>query len=79
VVASNQLDGRAEGMKYPPMDHLYGSKTGAQGEADGILMVGRTPVDGDKRFMYTPKNKLTGNNSQYEVFLEKEIARYRSV
>lgn len=77
VIASNQLDGRAEGMKYPPMDSLYGSKTGAQGEADAILFIGKTPVDGDKRFIYCPKNKLTGSNEQFEVILEKETARYR--
>lgn len=76
VIASNQLDGRAEGIKYPPMDSLYGSKTGAQGEADAILFIGKTPVDGDKRFIYCPKNKLTGSNEQFEVTLMKEIARY---
>lgn len=79
VIASNQLDGAAEGVKYPPMGALYGSKTGAQGEADGILFIGKTPVDGDKRFLYTPKNKLTGSSEQFEVFLEKEIARYGAV
>ena len=79
VIASNQLDGSAEGMKYPPMSMLYGSKTGAQGEADAILLIGKTPVDGDKRFIYCPKNKLTGSNEQYEVMLDKHIARYRSI
>ena len=79
VMASNQLDGMAEGVKYPPMSMLYGSKTGAQGEADAIIFIGKTPVDGDKRFIYCPKNKLTGNNDHYEVWLDKFIARYRSV
>lgn len=79
VIASNQLDGSAEGVKYPPMGALYGSKTGAQGEADAILLIGKTPVDGDKRFIYCPKNKLTGSNDQCEVMLDKYIARYRSI
>ena len=76
VLASNQLDAQAEGIKYPSMDCLYGSKTGAQGEADAILLIGRSYAEPDKRFIYTPKNKLTGSNEKYEVILEKEIARY---
>lgn len=76
VLASNQLDAQAEGIKYPSMDCLYGSKTGAQGEADAILLIGRSYAEPDKRFIYTPKNKLTGSNEKHEVTLEKEIARY---
>lgn len=76
VLASNQLDAQAEGVKYPSMDCLYGSKTGAQGEADAILLIGRAISEPDKRFIYTPKNKLTGSNEKYEVMLEKDIARY---
>ena len=79
VIASNQLDGSAEGQRYPPMSTLYGSKTGAQGEADAILFIGKTPVDGDKRFIYTPKNKLTGSTDFFEVELLKHIARYKDV
>lgn len=79
VIASNQLDGSAEGVKYPPMGALYGSKTGAQGEADGILFIGKTPMDGDKRFLYTPKNKLTGSSEMFEALLLKEIARYQTL
>jgi len=63
-------------VKYPPMTCLYGSKTGAQGEADAILFLGKTPVDGNKRFVYTPKNKLTGSNVHYEVLLDGDKARY---
>ena len=76
VLASNQLDAQAEGVKYPSMDCLYGSKTGAQGEADAILLIGRAISEPDKRFIYTPKNKLTGSNEKYEVILEKDIARF---
>jgi len=79
VIASNQLDGSAEGQRYPPMSTLYGSKTGAQGEADAILFIGKTPLDGDKRFIYTPKNKLTGCTDLFEVELLKHIARYIDV
>ena len=76
VLASNQLDGGAEGVRYPPMSHLYGSKTGAQGAADGILMIGRVAGEPDKRYVYAPKNKLTGNNDYFEVTLDKEHARF---
>jgi hypothetical protein len=79
VIASNQLDGMAEGVRYPPMSMLYGSKTGAQGEADAILFIGKTPVDGDKRFLYTPKNKLTGCSDLFEIELLKDIARFKDV
>ena len=77
VMVSNQLDGSAEDIKYPPMSCLYGSKTGAQGEADAILFLGRNRSEPDKRFVYTPKNKLTGKTSEYfEVTLDADHARY---
>ena len=80
VIATNQLDATAENNPYPGMDALYGSKTGAQGEADGILMIGRTNSYPDKRFIYTPKNKMTGKNSEkFEVIIHKDIARYESL
>lgn len=77
VMVSNQLDGSAEDVKYPPMSCLYGSKTGAQGEADAIIFLGKNRSEPDKRFVYTPKNKLTGKTSEYfEVTLDSDKARY---
>jgi len=46
VIAVHQLDGGAEGMQYPTMDHLYMSKTGLQGEADAIIMLGKSNEPG---------------------------------
>jgi replicative DNA helicase len=77
VIVSNQLDGTAEGVQYPPMGTLYGSKTGAQGEADAIVLIGRDRANPDKRYLYTPKNKLTGRSSDYyELTLDTETARF---
>ena len=79
VLVSNQLDGSASGVKFPGMETLYGSKTGAQGEADIIVLLGRTDADPDIRYVYTPKNKRTGSLEKHEVRLIKEVARYEAV
>lgn len=76
VVATNQLDGTAEGVMYPTMSMLYGSKTGAQGEADIILTIGRIPSENDKRFIHTPKNKVTSSDTQTIITLDRFRARY---
>lgn len=79
VLASNQLDAQAEGVPYPSMDLLYGSKTGAQGESDALVFIGRASIETQKRYIYTPKNKLTGKTDKHEVTLYPEIARYEMV
>jgi len=79
VIVSNQLDSSAEGEKCPPMNCLYGSKTGAQGEADCIIMIGREYHNPDKRYIYTPKNKLTGRVQMAETLLDKERARFEDL
>ena len=77
VIVSNQLDGTAEDVQYPGMNLLYGSKTGAQGEADAILMIGKSRTAPNKRFIYTPKNKLTGKTNEFfELTLDSEKARF---
>ena len=76
MIVSNQLDATAEGEKYPSMNTLYGSKTGMQGEVDCIVMIGRDYHTPDKRYIYTPKNKLTGRVQMAEVMLDKEVARF---
>ena len=76
VVATNQLDGTAEGVMYPTMSMLYGSKTGAQGEADIILTIGRIPSEGEKRYIHTPKNKVTSSDTQSVITLDRFRARY---
>jgi replicative DNA helicase len=76
VVVTNQLDPTAEGEKWPTMEKLYGTKTGVQGEADAIIMLGRDHATPDYRYLYTPKNKLTGEIGAQALILHKEIARF---
>jgi len=86
VIAVHQLDGAAEGMKYPGMNHLYGTKTVAQGDADAILLLGRCYEPGYEasRFLHVPKNKLSSEdesmrNLKSEVVFHPEIARFESM
>jgi replicative DNA helicase len=82
VITVHQADGSAEGVKWIDMSKLYGSKTGVQGEADAIITIGRLSEEGNKRYLYIPKNKLDGNNQafrngRYELEIQPEIARFK--
>lgn len=82
VLNVHQADGSAEGVKWIDMSKLYGSKTGAQGEADAIITIGRLPDEGNKRYLYVPKNKLDGNepslrNGRFEIEIQPEIGRFK--
>jgi hypothetical protein len=79
VLVSSQLDFNAEGERYPTMDSLYMSKTGAQGEADAILLIGSVKSEPDKRYLYTPKNKLTGSVKEKEAYILKNVTRFKDV
>lgn len=81
VIAVHQLGGDAEGKPYPSMDMLYGSKTGIQGEADLIIMLGRKD-NSSTRYISLPKNKLqtprnrAKRNGRWTVTLDADIARF---
>jgi replicative DNA helicase len=82
VITVHQADGSAEGIKWIDMSKLYGSKTGVQGEADAIITIGRLPEEGNKRYLYVPKNKLDGNiqglrNGRFEIEIQPEIGRFK--
>jgi replicative DNA helicase len=82
VITVHQADGSAEGVKWIDMSKLYGSKTGVQGEADAIITIGRLPEEGNKRYLYVPKNKLDGNNQafrngRFEIEIQPEIGRFK--
>jgi replicative DNA helicase len=89
VVAVHQLGGEAEGERYPPMSNLYGSQTGIQGEADAIILIGRShdPREQDIRFFSLPKNKMGDGskvvagkrNAKFALKIVPEIARYEDV
>lgn len=82
VLTVHQADGMAEGMKWIDMSRLYGSKTGIQGEADAIITIGRVPDEGNRRYIYVPKNKMAGKNptlrnGKFEVDILPETARWK--
>ena len=82
VITVHQADGSAEGVKWIDMSKLYGSKTGVQGEADAIITIGRLPEEGNKRYLYVPKNKLDGNNQamrngRFEIEIVPTLGRFK--
>lgn len=90
VINVHQAGSEAAGEQYIEMHQLYASKTGIQGEADAIITIGRsfdTSIAENARFLYVPKNKLSGDagtveserNGRYEVFIDTERARYTGV
>lgn len=58
VMATSQVSADGEGNSYPTMAMLKDSKTGKQGAADTILIIGKDNNLDDVRFLSTPKNKL---------------------
>lgn len=85
LIGTSWLDPDADGVKYPDMKTMYGSKTAVQGEADAILLIGRDngPATADVRYLSAPKNKLPRampkhRNAYWEVGLDPEIARFSS-
>lgn len=89
VIVVHQLGGAAEGERFPPMSDLYGSQTGIQGEADAIILIGRSkdPRENDLRFFSLPKNKMGDGvyvkpgmrNARFTLKILPEIARYDNV
>lgn len=65
VITVHQAGGTSGGERWLPMEALYGSQTGIQGEADAIIMIGRSyePTENDYRFFFIPKNKMYGKDA----------------
>jgi replicative DNA helicase len=88
VINVHQAGGTAEGVRYIEMNHLHGSQTDIQGEADAILTIGRSHEPGLEysRFLYLPKNKLAGGkhsdeslrHGKFEVLIDATRARFES-
>lgn len=82
VVAVHQADGSSAGQKWIEKNQLHMSKVGIVGELDCLITIGKTndPNEESIRFLYTPKNKLTGNES-YKAPIEivANIGRYKSL
>jgi hypothetical protein len=89
VMAIVQADVSAEGVKYPDQSMLYKTKTGLQGEADLLIMIGRTPDPTQEhlRYIHAAKNKLPGDiktdprlrHIRSEVAFDIETGRFTSL
>lgn len=81
VIATSQVSADGEGELYPQQHMLKDSKTGKQGAADAIIMLGKSnsPELQNSRFISMPKNKLhlegTNKNPQREVVFDADRAR----
>lgn len=84
-----QAGGTGEGKRYLTMDDVDSSKTAKQGEADWILGIGATGLDGyeEVRHFHLCKNKLVGDSDtdpkqrhgKRDVLIKPEIGRYEDV
>lgn len=57
MIATSQTSGDAENVMWPTQAQLKDSKTGKQGAADVIVMMGRVNDNPGSRYLSTPKNK----------------------
>lgn len=85
VVATSQISAEVEQQAdtqcWPPMHALKDSKTGKQGAADLMIMIGRSadPMCANDRYISTPKNKLSSGGQNYirqAVNIDIERAKY---
>lgn len=82
-IATSQISADGEGQQWPAQSALKDSKTGKQGAADVILMMGaiNQPLLANSRYLSTPKNKKkrTGVPSclMAEVTFDGDHARLR--
>ena len=85
VIATSQVSAEAEQAAetqcWPAMHMLKDSKTGKQGAADVIIMIGKSgdPMMDRSRYISTPKNKLARNVSylRQEVQFDAQRSQYK--
>jgi replicative DNA helicase len=84
MIATSQISAEGEGQMWPPQSALKDSKTGKQGAADVILMMGSVqsqPNLANSRYLSTPKNKRKRrgrpSNLMAEVNFDADHARVR--
>lgn len=86
VIAVQQADASASGQRYLTMNQIYGSKTGMQGEADVILMLGCEDPGFNERYLSVAKNKLPGGprtvdslkHGKFEIEFDPSTGRFSS-
>lgn len=64
-LASSQLSGDAEGMRFPTQKMLKDSKTGKQGACDFIITGGVDPATPNIRYIGMTKNKIKREGAKY--------------
>jgi replicative DNA helicase len=81
MIATSQISAEGENVMWPAQSMLKDSKTGKQGAADVIVMMGRINDNPNSRYLSTPKNKRkrTGVPSclMAEVLFDGDRARLR--
>ena len=79
VIATSQISQEGDGLPFPTQSMLKDSKTGKQGAADLILMLGSSnePLMANTRWISFPKNKLRRAGSG-DLRLEVRFDRDRS-
>lgn len=82
VIATSQVSGDGEGEAILNMNQLKDSKTGKQGTADLIIMLGSTNNEGQEnvRWLNLPKNKLkqsgVSGNPRCEFWFEPDTCQF---
>lgn len=85
VISCGQADVTAEGEMYLGMHQLHYSKTGKQGTADAIIMLGRSADESmdNLRGITVPKNKLrmqsSPSNAREEIQFNKITGRFLDI
>lgn len=84
LITVAQLSGDAEGMEWPTLGCLYGSRTAMQAELDGLIMIGKSndPAREHERYVGIVKNKFENVDPKFRagrftVEILPEIARYQ--
>lgn len=80
MLATSQVSQDGEGLKFPTLGMLKDSKTGKQGACDFVMMIGCEDKNSDRRYISTPKNKLTVSTGKVspncEVYFDLHRSRY---
>lgn len=79
VIATSQVSADGEGMRFPNQSMLKDSKTGKQGAADVIIILGKDNEVDNLRFISIPKNKLAKSgrkDPRCEVIFDSERSRF---
>ncbi|CAB4241338.1 AAA domain containing protein [uncultured Caudovirales phage] len=80
-IGVHQVGGSGANKQWVTMEDLANSKTAIQAEADVILTIGADSNEdtGHLRYIFLPKNKVTGNHARIITSLDPTIARYSDV